>query len=115
MCIGNLILLDKGNGQCVEKGEIQENQKYYLINSTHAGTCSNDIPYCVSCDKRNNCLKCKDKYIYDENQNKCVSNTTEKKKESKRENNRIINNEGYNFFSIKNIILLNIIYIVIFL
>ena len=125
LCVNNLIILDKGNGQCVKREEILENEKYYLINSTHAGICSKDIENCLQCDSAFNCLKCKGIYEFDEILNKCIDKRKSKKNENseniddesdedynsnnKKEKNRKIN-LGSNYFSIINIILLQIIY-----
>ena len=122
LCKDNLILLEIGNGQCLNIQEIQQNEKYYLIDETHAKSCSKVIENCVSCDNGDYCLQCKPKYEYDSNQNKCVDPTRKIKEEGSDEINNDNKNKtrksrisGCDYFFTKNIILLESIYFIFLL
>ena len=136
-CIDDLVLLNKGAGQCKTKEEIEASDKYYLINDTHAGVCNKDIANCISCENANSCKQCKLSYVYDNENNICVekkeyikthedyepslenendgeiasqttSETRGRRKVKKKKNSG-------NYFSVYNIILLEIIYIIFLL
>ena len=94
LCKDDLVLLDKGKGLCTTKEEINASSKYYLINETHAGTCSKDIEYCLSCDSATNCFQCKYTYVFDNELNACVDkNQLTTSEDSGTSSNTTSNNE----------------------
>ena len=127
--------MNKANGQCKTKEEIIESPKYYLIDETHAGVCSKDIENCMSCDNVTYCTQCKLSYIFDNDLNKCVNKSTyedaevkekaageegstkENQKEETQSGRRKVKKKknGSNYFSISNIIILEIIYVIFLL
>ena len=138
-CKDDFVLLNKGNGQCKTKEEIIENPKYYLIDDANAGVCSKEIENCLSCDNATYCLKCSLSYVYDNENNLCVEKSKMKEENSPSSGNEEGNNDnsgigsgsgdstektetkrkkvkksknGSNYFSIWNIILLEIIYVI---
>ena len=138
-CINDLVLLNKGDGQCKTKQEILNNTKYYLINATHAGVCKKDIENCLSCDSIDNCLQCEISYVFDEENKKCIKNekvetngddesSEAKPKSTNNEDNSALTeskskgrrkvkkkkNSG-NYLSVSNVLLLEIIYIIFLL
>ena len=135
-CKDDLILLNRGNGQCQTKEEILENSKYYLIDDYNAGVCSKDIENCLSCDNATYCLKCSLSFVYDNENNLCVEKskikeengtsleigenkngkTTSKTDDSSSKRKKVKKSKnGSNYFSIKNIIMLEIIYVILLL
>ena len=139
-CINDLVLLNKGEGQCKTKEEILNNTKYYLINATHAGVCKKDIENCLSCDSIDNCLQCEISYVFDNDIKKCISkneyietngddeSSEAKPKSTNNEDNSALTeskskgrrkvkkkkNSG-NYLSVSNVLLLEIIYIIFLL
>ena len=71
-CTGNMILLNKQRGLCVEKQDLENKTRYYFINETHAGDCSVTFENCISCDNDIFCSKCKYGYGYSGEYGKCV-------------------------------------------
>ena len=135
-CKDDLVILNKANGQCKTKEEIIESPKYYLIDETHAGVCSKDIENCMSCDNVTYCTQCKLSYIFDNDLNKCVNKSTYEEAEAKEKGAALEGNKtqeqqkneqqsgrrkvkkkknGSNYFSISNIIILEIIYVIFLL
>ena len=86
-CLNNFALLEKSEGFCRSKEEIGNKDGYYLINSTHAGSCSDAIENCKSCHNKTYCNQCNNGYTFvPENEgenwkNECVNNTLLIKKE----------------------------------
>ena len=103
LCINNLILLDRGSGQCLNEDEILSNSKYYLINETNAGVCAKAISNCISCNSANSCEECKNSYEYDNTLNKCVNKGIQKKKAESQSNEKNKKSES-EFISIKKIL-----------
>ena len=137
-CKDDLVILNKGNGKCLTKEEIIDNPKYYLIDETHAGVCSKDIENCMSCDNVTYCTQCKLSYVFDSDLNQCVNKSyyeeaeaaakEDAKEDGKEPNSQKENNDpqskrrkvkkkknGSNYFSISNIIMFEIIYVIFLL
>ena len=93
-CKNEYLLLNKGKGQCKTKEEIENNTKYYIINDTHAGSCSNDIENCVSCESINNCTKCKYTYVFDNEKGKCVEKSKLNTQNSENDNSTESSNDN---------------------
>ena len=120
-CISGLILLDIGKGTCKEMEDITNNNKYYLINNTHAGVCSQDIENCVTCSNKYSCDQCIANYEFDYNEKKCMSKnkktniiddeTADSQDKTKNRRSRI--SYGY-YFSGWNIMILQMISIFLF-
>ena len=124
-CTGNMILLNKQRGLCVEKQDLENKTRYYFINETHAGDCSVTFENCISCDNDIFCSKCKYGYGYSGEYGKCVpkemikkvviasdgTTTYEevKKNEPKGRKKRKVNSSSY--FSIINILKLQVLYL----
>ena len=68
--------------------------KYYIINDTHAGSCSNDIENCVSCESINNCTKCKYTYVFDNEKGKCVEKSKLNTQNSENDNSTESSNDN---------------------
>ena len=60
LCINGFLLLNKLGGICISKEEIDE--KYYLINDTHIGDCTENIQNCAVCINATTCSKCIEGY-----------------------------------------------------
>ena len=58
LCINEFVLLSKLGGICISKDEIDE--RYYLINDTHIGDCTEIIENCAVCVNATVCSKCKE-------------------------------------------------------
>ena len=137
LCMDGFLLIDKGNGLCKTEKEVQEDEKYYVINDTHADSCSNAIENCISCNNSEICNTCKYTYVYDNVRNRCLSknqpnyeqngndtsiievqqsggkgsttSTSDRRKKVKKKKN------GSNYFSISNIMMIGTIYIIFLL
>ena len=137
-CKNGLILLEKGKGTCMTLEEIKNTTKYYLVNETNARECKKDIENCASCDSADYCLKCKYNYEFDIAEKKCLSkvksktdgdtnisgndsskgfaiNTKTKTDSGIKRRTVKKNKNNSNYFSIKNIILLQTLYIILIL
>ena len=134
-CVEGKILVEKGNGLCTDKNNFENNNstKYFQIDETHYGLCSDFIENCISCEDAKTCNLCLYKYEYNNITNKChlkekfIKQEKEKAKESdlgsdeelekpkKGRGVARINNDSNGYFSIKYILLLETIYILFLL
>ena len=58
-CVDDLILIVNQRGVCIEKEKLINNTRYYIINETHAGSCSHTFNNCLSCSNDEECSRCK--------------------------------------------------------
>ena len=58
LCINEFVLLNKLGGICISKEEIDD--RYYLINDTHIGDCTENIENCAVCVNATVCSECKE-------------------------------------------------------
>ena len=137
-CLGDLILLDKRKGVCTEKEIIENNTRYFMINETHAGDCNKVFNNCISCTNDLICDKCRYGYVFlsaNINKNKrseCVPKDLEaeytisvdsktanensnKETEKVTDNRRRRKKNSSNYFSIVNILSLQLMYVLFLL
>ena len=58
-CANDLILIIAQRGICIEKKELINNTRYYIINETHAGSCSQTFNNCLACSNDEECSSCR--------------------------------------------------------
>ena len=125
-CIDDLILLieKEEENSCLQKEYIENKTRFYFINETHAGVCEDVLDNCISCTNDTYCLKCQFGYKLIEEDNNgteigyCLNKTEakrQKKGDDKDEDENEEELEYSNYFSVMNILLLQITYIIFLL
>ena len=137
-CIEGLVLLDKRKGVCTEKKIVENNTRYFMINETHVGDCNKVFNNCISCTNNLICDKCRYGYVFlpaDNNINKrseCVPKkleaeytlsvdsktanaNTNKNTQKITDNRRRRKKNSSNYFSIVNILSLQLMYVLFLL